>query len=156
MIAEAELIMHRAQAHLDGHIVKPKKERQILDEGFESVSAEEVGDLIDICFYLEKRDLKEARMRFHQLPQAHKNRFYEHMQNLNATAFTDLFETTQAFFAIANELAKNGNGYPTREEIAEFFAELPEHLQTQDKMVLKNPPSRYNASASSSKIVYFG
>jgi hypothetical protein len=84
----------------------------------------DVEELFDIARAVYHRDFRQAKMRYHTLPEDHKRRFEKHMQNLTAKPFDDPLETMQALIATANELVENGESYPTSHQIDQLFLGL--------------------------------
>jgi hypothetical protein len=70
-------------------------------------------------------------MRYHGLPEDHKRRFQNHMQQLTAKAFDDPLETMQALIATVNELVENGESYPSRDQIDQLFLGLSQATENE-------------------------
>lgn len=84
----------------------------------------EVEEIFDIAKAVYNRDFRQAKMRYHTLPENHKRRFEKHMQTLMANPFDDPLETMQSLIATVNELVENGESYPTSQQIDQLFLGL--------------------------------
>ena len=120
IIAEAEFTMLRANAFLKGSPLPS----ELIQEDLGEIFPGEMEDLMDLAALIYKQDFRQAKARFGQLPQEHKRVINKHLHNLGARAFEDSVETMQACIATVNELAHNGEGYPSREELDELFLGL--------------------------------
>lgn len=141
LIADAEHIMASTVAFLKGEPLenrqKPLQQGKIVFEEIDSFALSEMEEIMGITSLIYNRDLRQARSRYIQLPEAYKNRFLEHMEYLQATPFTDRFETIQALIALVNELVNNGESYLTPAQIDELFLGLSQECmedETQDKV----------------------
>jgi hypothetical protein len=134
IVAEAKAALCEAKAKLEG---KPSpKHFQWLTNQKNSLTLEEIellpGDieeLFDIAKAIYEHDMRQAKIRFNQLPDDHKRRCKAHLQNLMAKAFDDSLETIQALIATANELVQNGETYLTRSQIDQLFLGLSQVIE---------------------------
>jgi hypothetical protein len=129
IIADAKNALLEAKARLEGkpvmkHFEWLASQKNIrLLESIELLPGE-VEELFDIAKAIYDRDFRQAKRRFSTLPEDHKRRFQRHMQNLTAKPFDDPLETMQALIATVNELVKNGESYPSRDQIDQLFLGL--------------------------------
>ncbi len=121
-ILEAEEVMHRAHAFLNGTPCAEIQERPITTD--DPLAYEAMEELMDIAYLIYNHDFGEARKRYLQLAEEYKQRFHAHMQTLGATPFDDPLATMQAFIAVANEQVCLHHHYLLPEEIEELFFEL--------------------------------
>lgn len=89
----------------------------------------EIEELFDIAKAIYDRDFRQAKARFNMLPEDHKERVRTHLKQLAAQAFEDPLETMQALIATVNELVKNGEAYPSRDQIDQLFLGLAQITQ---------------------------
>lgn len=129
IVADAKQALVEAKAKLEGKPVSrhfdwlaSQKNVRMLEE-IELLPGE-VEELFDIAKAVYDRDFRQAKMRYSMLPEDHKRRFLSHMQNLTASPFDDADETIQALIATVNELVKNGESYPSRDQIDQLFLGL--------------------------------
>ncbi len=87
-------------------------------------TGEQCEDLFDIAVLLYDRNFRSAKARYHQLSEDTKEIFKSHIKHLLAIPFVDLTETLQALLATMNDLAGNGESYPTPNEMDEIFLGL--------------------------------
>jgi|GEM_PF-6073203 len=123
-IAKAELLLYRAHALQkdEAKVEMPLGIEQPI--GVEEFNPEESEELMDIAYSIYRGDKKEARMKFYQLAESHRNRFLAHMQVLGATPYTDSLATIQAFVAMAKELVGINEKYLTQAQVDELFEGL--------------------------------
>jgi hypothetical protein len=135
IIADAKYALLEAKAKLEGQplthhfdwLAKQNPVRFVQEE-IELLPGE-VEELFDIARAVYNRDFRQAKMRYHALPEDHKRRFEKHMQNLTAQPFDDSLETMQALIATANQLVENGESYPTSQQIDQLFLGLSQVIE---------------------------
>jgi hypothetical protein len=88
----------------------------------------EIEELFDIAKAVYDRDLRQAKMRFHGLPEDHKYRFQNRLRELDFTAkpFDEAFPTIQALIWTVNDLVGNGETYPSSKQVDQLFLGLSE------------------------------
>jgi hypothetical protein len=130
IIADAKHALLEAKAKLDGKpvinhfdwLAGQKNTVQFVKEI--ELLPDEVEEIFDIAKAVYNRDFSQAKMRYHALPEDHKQLFQKHMQNLTAKPFDDPLETMQALIATVNALIKNGESYPDSRQIDQLFLGL--------------------------------
>lgn len=134
IIADAKHALLEAKAKLEGKPVSKHFEwlagqKNVHMVGEIELLPGEVEELFDIAKAVYDRDFRQAKMRYNTLPEDHKRRFSNHMQNLTARPFDDALETIQAMIATVNELVQNGETYPSRDQIDQLFLGLSQVTQ---------------------------
>jgi hypothetical protein len=127
LIADAERILHRADAFLkNDYIEEPHTEAcaQNSTDVINDVILGTMEELMDLASLVYNHNKREAKIRYHQLPEALKKTFKAHMQKLEATPFEDVVDTCRAFMAMASECVGNPEEYLSDAELEEFFTEL--------------------------------
>jgi|ERR1700722_952705 len=129
IIADAKHALLEAKAKLQGqsltrHFDWLAKQNTVRFVENRDLLPGEVEEIFDIAKAIYNRDLRQAKLRYHSLPEDHKRRFQAHMRHLTAKAFDDPLETIQALIATINELVKNGESYPTAHQIDQLFLGL--------------------------------
>lgn len=143
IIADAKHALLEAKAKLEGRPVtkhfdwlREQKPVRFVEEEVE-LTPGEVEELFDIARAVYNRDFRQAKMRYNMLSEDHKHRFQKHMQNLIAEPFVDPLETMQSLIATANELVKNGESYPSSDQIDQLFlglSQVTEEERTETKV----------------------
>jgi hypothetical protein len=154
IIAKAEHSLHKAEdsihkrekppiRHFDW-LASQKPRLQIEQlEDFEDLFPPEIEEVFDLAGFVYNADKRMTRLKYHELPDDLKRKFLKHMEELGKEPFEDDMATIQALFAVANELAQNGlTGYPTIEDIHDFFAER-EQIAREDQPMTDTWPASF-------------
>ena len=127
--ADAKNSLLKAKAKLEGKPItksieaKPLQNKTGFVEAIELLPGE-IEELFDIAKAVYNKDIRQAKKRYHALPEDHKRRFHKHTQNLMAMPFDDPLETMQALIATVNELVNNGELYPSKSQVDQLFLGL--------------------------------
>ena len=126
IIAEAKQALLEAKARLEKLPVQHHFAMLASQASFpqEMLVPGDVEDLFDIAKDMYNQDKKRAKSHFTALAEPYKRQVEAHLKYLGAQLFEDSTETIQALMATANDLVGNGQGYPTPNDIEQFFRDL--------------------------------